>query len=259
MRIFWQSFVDPVTGADYLRRLTEYLNGIAAPGTEVVVEGMTPPDRDFGRLAEFRCAMQAIDRALRLEDGYDAYVMGHFQDPGLYEIRSALDIPVVGTGEATMLQASTLGRRLGVITLAPEFEIWHREQADLYGLGTRLVAVTSLESNPQEFNASFAGDETVKASLLARIQAAGEKLVAQGADVIVAGGVLPGLFVADFPGLTVGTAPVVNCASVALKSAEMWAQLKKLDGVGPSRGACFAQPKGQAQQDFLALMPATTK
>ena len=61
MRIFWQSFVDQATSAPYMARLAAYLNEIAAPGTSVHVEGITPADRDFGRLSEFRCAIQAVD------------------------------------------------------------------------------------------------------------------------------------------------------------------------------------------------------
>ncbi len=94
MKIFWQSFVDASSNAPYLAKLSSYLNEIAAPGTSVHVSGLTPPDRDFGRLSEFRCAVAAIDNGLQAEDdGFDAYVMGHFQDPGLYELRSALQIP----------------------------------------------------------------------------------------------------------------------------------------------------------------------
>ena len=124
MRIFWQSFVDQATSAPYMAKLAAYLNEIAAPGTSVHVEGITPSDRDFGRLSEFRCAIQAVDNGLAAqENGFDAYVMGHFQDPGLYELRSALTIPVVGTGEATLLAASQLGRRLGLVTLDAAFEV----------------------------------------------------------------------------------------------------------------------------------------
>ena len=61
MRIFWQSFVDASVNAPYMALLSEYLNNIAAPGATVHVEGISPPDREFGRLAEPRCAVQAID------------------------------------------------------------------------------------------------------------------------------------------------------------------------------------------------------
>src|SRR5678815_2868417 len=80
MRIFWQSFVDASVNAPYMARLSEYLNNIAAPGTTVQVEGISPPDREFGRLAELRCAVQAIDNGIAAEEsGFDAFVMGHFQ------------------------------------------------------------------------------------------------------------------------------------------------------------------------------------
>jgi hypothetical protein len=110
VRIFWQSFVDQATSAPYMARLAAYLNEIAAPGTSVHVEGITPADRDFGRLSEFRCAIQAVDNGLAAqESGFDAYVMGHFQDPGLYELRSALTIPVVGTARRRCWRPRSLG------------------------------------------------------------------------------------------------------------------------------------------------------
>ena len=120
MRIFWQSFVDPRQNKPYLERLEAYLNDISDPTTEVQVHGTTPPDRDFGRLAEFRCAVLAVNNAIDAEKaGYDAFVMGHFQDPGLYEARSALSIPVIGAGESTLHWAAQLGRRLALVTIDP--------------------------------------------------------------------------------------------------------------------------------------------
>jgi len=92
MRIFWQSFVDSTTSAAYLAKLADYLNEIAAPGTSVQVEGLSPPDRDFGRLSEFRCAVQAVDNGLAAEEsGFDAYVMGAARTlPGSRAVRAAL-------------------------------------------------------------------------------------------------------------------------------------------------------------------------
>ena len=256
MKIFWQGFVEEAGNKDYYERLRGYLNGIAAAGTEVVVEGLSPSPRDFGRLSEFRSASQAIRRAIMIEEGeFDAYVMGHFQDPGMYEIRTILDIPVIGTGEATLHAASTLGRRMGLVTLSHEFEVYHWEQAERYGLADRLVKVTSIESTPEEFNIACSGDEKMRKDLYARIEAASEALVEASADVIVTAGMLAGLFVADYPGLRFGHAPVVNCALVTLKHAEMWAQLKSLGDLGPSRGPSFLTPGGTAQQDFLNLFP----
>jgi allantoin racemase len=142
MRIYWQSFVDGGQNAAYLERLAEYLNGIADSDTQVVVRGMSPPDRDFGRLTEFRCSILAVDNAIAAEaEGFDGYVFGHFQDPGLYEARSAVRIPVVGAGEATLHIAAQYGRRIGLVSIDSVFEVFHLEQAERYGLASRVTQV----------------------------------------------------------------------------------------------------------------------
>jgi allantoin racemase len=255
MRIFWQSFVDASANAPYMAGLSEYLNQIAAPGTTVHVEGISPPDREFGRLAELRCAVQAIDNGIEAEErGFDAYVMGHFQDPGLYELRSALDIPVIGAGESTLLAASQLGRRLGLVTLDPVFEIMHYEQAERYGLGDRVIHVTGLGCKPEDFTGAFAGDQAAHARMIGGFKACALPLVERGADVVIPAGVLPGLLIGREHGLKIGHAPVVNCAAIALKSAEMWVQLRELNGVEPSRGPSFRRASAVARSDFRALL-----
>jgi allantoin racemase len=255
MKIFWQSFVDMDQNAPYLERLTSYLNGIAAPGTTVDVRGMTPPDRDFGRLTEFRCAVGAVDNGLVAEEaGYDAFVMGHFQDPGLYELRSAVNIPVIGAGESTLLAATQLGRRLGLITIDPAFEVWHLEQADRYGIGHRISHVVGMGCKPEDFAAAFAGDVEAKARMLADFEACALPVVSAGADVIVPAGVLAGLLISSESGLKVMHAPVINCAAVALKSAEMWVQLRRLNGLEPSRGPSFKLAPERARADYRSLV-----
>ncbi len=260
MRVFWQSFVDGEKNADYIKSLAVYLNSIAATGTEVHVEGMAPQDRGFGRLSEFRCAAIAIDNGLRAEaEGFDAYVMGHFQDPGLYELRSALRIPIVGTGEATLLAASQLGRRLGLVTLDHVFEVMHFEQADRYGLGHRVVKVEAMGCVPEDFIAAFAGDNDARARLLENFRDCAQPLVDAGVDVLIPAGVLPGLLLATERALTIRHAPVVNCAAMALKSAEMWVQLHRLNGTEPSRGPSFRLATEQSRQDFQELFSRRSK
>ncbi|MER9316270.1 aspartate/glutamate racemase family protein [Mesorhizobium sp. M0659] len=255
MRIFWQSFLDETTSAAYLARLATYLNDIASPGVTVDVQGISPPDRDFGRLSEFRCAIMAVDNGLEAEAaGYDAYVLGHFQDPGLYELRSAVRIPVIGVGEATMLVASQLGRRIGLVTLHAHFTNWHYEQAERYGLGLRIADVVGMDCRPQDFAAAFEGDAEAKERMLRDFHACAKPMVERGADVILPAGVLPGLLLSSEHGYTVANAPVVNCAAVALKSAEMWIQLRRLNGLEPNRGPSFALATETAKADFQSFV-----
>ncbi|AXV18385.1 hypothetical protein CYG48_21890 (plasmid) [Neorhizobium sp. SOG26] len=251
MRIFWQSFIDATASAAYMARLSEYLNGIAEPGTTVDVFGISPPDRHFGRLAEFRCAAIAIDNGLEAAArGYDAVVIGHFQDPGLYELKSSVKIPVIGTGEVCMHYAARLGRRLALVTLDDVFQVWHYEQADLYGLGSRVRHVVGMNCEPSDFSAAFAGDSEARQRMLAGFTACAEPLVRDGADVVVPAGVLPGLLVGGEYGFKVLHAPVINTAAVALKSAEMDVRLQKIDGIEVSRGPFCSLANEHAVEDF---------
>lgn len=255
MRILWQSFVDMAQNAPYLERLSSYLNGIAAPGTTVDVVGISPPDRDFGRLTEFRCAALAIDRCIEAQaQNYDAFVIGHFQDGGLYEARSAVRIPVVGTGEATLHFAAQLGRRLALVSIDSVFEVWHYEQAERYGLRDRISGVVGLGFAPEDFNPAFAGDAAALTRMRAVLEAKARPLVDAGADVVIPAGVLPAMLLCQQRGYTVGHAPVVNCAAVTLKAAEMAVALHRLDGLEPSRGPSFALAPERAVADFRAFV-----
>lgn len=61
-----------------------WLRLYAAPGVAFEVHGVAPPDRYLSPLTEFRCAAHVIRNALQAqEQGYDAFVIGHFQEPGL--------------------------------------------------------------------------------------------------------------------------------------------------------------------------------
>ena len=255
MRIYWQSFIDAQSNPDYMALLSGYLNQIAAPGTQVSLRGISPPDRDFSRLSEFRCAIQAIDQALDAQaEGFDAVVLGHFQDPGLMEMKSALSIPVIGVGEASLHLAAQLGRQIGLITLDETFRHLHHEQADRYGLGARVTHVAGLNVAPGHFAAAYRDDAAARDRMIAELCAAAQPLVAAGCDVIVPAGVLPGLLISGEQGLCVGHAPVVNCVAVALMQAEMQARLFALNGLQPNRGPFCAQAGAQAIADFRGLL-----
>src|SRR5579875_299249 len=147
VRIWYQSFTDPDVDAPYFRRLTEYVATVASPEVEVEVHGLQPGDRFLHPITEFRCAAQVISNAIAAERaGYDAFVIGHFQEPGLRETRAAVRIPVIGLGEATMLYGCTLGGKLGLVTINPVFIPYHEDQIRRHGLQDRVVAVRAVQA-----------------------------------------------------------------------------------------------------------------
>src|SRR4029453_10108760 len=151
-RLWYQSFVHPIEQALYIERLQASLDAAASPGIRFEVHGLDPPDHLFHPLTEFRCAAQAIRNALEAERaGYDAFVIGHFQEPGLLEIRGAVDIPVIGLGEANLLAGLGMGYRLGLVTIDPVFVPWHDRQVKMHGLGERVVGTAALKMNLPAF------------------------------------------------------------------------------------------------------------
>src|SRR5262245_50142419 len=155
-RFWYQSFVHPTEQAPYLTRLQGLLDDVAGPEVRFEVRGLDPPDHLFHPLTEFRCAAQTIRNALEAESaGYDAFVIGHFQEPGLLEIRGALDIPVIGLGEATLLAALSMGRRIGLVTIDPVFIEWHERQVHAQGLDQRVAGVRAIRMDLPSFMRAF--------------------------------------------------------------------------------------------------------
>src|SRR5579862_6285580 len=173
-RIWWQSFVHPVEQAPYIERLQAFLHHVAAPDIRFEVHGLDPPDRHFHALMEFRCAAQVIRLAIEAErNGYDAFVIGHFQEPGLLEIRGAVDIPVIGLGEANLLAALAMGYRVGLVTIDPIFIPWHDRQVRSHGLNERYAGTTSLNMNLPAFMKAFtdqAAYATARAQFVAQVK-----------------------------------------------------------------------------------------
>ena len=149
IRIWYQSYVDEANGKTYWDRLRRHLALIADPGTEVEIKGITPHDNYAHPIVEFRCAREVICNAVKAErEGYDAFMIGHFQDAGLYEARSVVDIPVVALGEASMLYACQLGQRTGIVTINTRYIPWFHHQIGKYGLERRVTGVHAMTFEP---------------------------------------------------------------------------------------------------------------
>jgi allantoin racemase len=252
MRIWYQSFVDPQDQAPYMERLRARLAAVAAPGVTIDVHGIRPADRYFHAITEFRCADQTIRAALKAEkEGYDAFVIGHFQEPGLTECRGAVDIPVVGLGEATLLQACTLGRRIGLVTIDPAFIAWHEEQVIRHGLQQRVAGVAAVQADLARFMRAFteAGEQQALRQDFSR--EAGS-LIERGADILIPAGGLPMLLFAQIQPFLIGSVPVLEGIATVEKSAEMAVALHRLTGVPASRAGLYARAPAGAIEDFLA-------
>ena len=255
IRVWYQSFIHPTEHAPYIERLQTYLNSLAAEGTTFEVKGLDPPDRHFHALTEFRCAAQVIRNAIAAERaGYDAYVIGHFQEPGLLEIRGTLDIPVIGLGEANLLTALSMGGKLGLVTIDPAFISWHERQVMAHGLDRRVVGVRAIKADLPRFMKAFtdtAAYAEVRESFVAQVR----PLVEQGAEVILPAGGLPMLLFSRECPFRIDDALVLNGIAVVTKATEMAVALKRLTGAVVSRRSAYAKASPMCVDEFLQRSP----
>ena len=250
-RIWYQSFVHPVEQGPYMARLQAELDRVAAPGHRFEVHGMDPPDRSFHPLTEFRCAAQAIRNAHAAERaGCDLYLLGHFQEPGLLEIRGSVGIPVVALGEANLLASCSMGRRIGLVTIDPVFIPWHERQVAAHGLAGRVAGIRAIRMDLPGFMRAFT-DEGAYAAAKADFAEQVRPLVAAGAEVILPAGGLPMLLFARERNFTIDGALVPNGIAVAAKSAEMALALHRLTGSVVSRRSTYASAPEEAVAEFL--------
>src|SRR6266568_47107 len=155
-RIWAQGATDQVGHRNYLARLLPYMKACTDGDFELDFKTMTPSVTTVHALSEFRFSRAVIRGAIQAErDGYDAFFMNHFQDVGLYEARAAVKIPVLGLGEATLLHACIMGRKLGLIAINPAFIATHAEQVQRYGLQQRIAGIRAINAAISDYMEAF--------------------------------------------------------------------------------------------------------
>lgn len=251
LRIWYQSYVDYENGKTYWDRLRQHLDAIVDPDTTIDIKGITPHDSYAHALVEMRCAREVICNAVRAErEGYDAFIIGHFQDAGLYEARSAVNIPVVALGEASMLYSCQLGQRSGIVTINTRYIPWFHHQITKYGLERRVTGVHAMQFEPGQILKAYESEKL--AGEVERLFAEQAKpLVAAGVDVLIPGGGIPMLLFSAIHNHAVDSAPVINGIPIVVKMAELAVKLRRLAGLGVSRVSDYIQPPPEILEEFL--------
>ncbi len=247
-KIWFQGATDKVHMAPYIAKVEAHLKAILEPEFEASFHTTTPPATTTHAITEYRIGRNLIKNAVEAErQGCAAMAITHFQDAGLAEAKSAVDIPVLGLGETTLFHACTLGRKLGLVTINPVFIPWHEDQVIRYGLQQRVVGVRAVQATVADFIDAFA-DRKAYDTLYPKWEIECRALLAAGADVIVPAGGLPMML---FSGQLEG-APVVNGVTLLAKTAEMAIRLRKSSGMfAVSRRSSYVKPPEKALKEFL--------
>ena len=189
-----------------------------------------------------------IGNAIRAEkEGYDAFLIGNITDAGLREARELLNIPVLGLSETSLHIASMMGANFGLVAIAERWKPRLIENVERYGLRGKLAGIETMETSPLDLRKAFR-DEARRKDVINRFTSAADKLIAQGAEVIIPAGGEVGVFVIEAGLFEFQRAPVVNGIFELLKMGEMAVKLRALTGRFTSKRFTYAPPEG----DFLA-------
>lgn len=145
-------YVNPVGTGELDGYFDEQLAGAAGDGVSVDVchldLGIAPDGPFLPRLPFYQGVLfETLKRAE--DDGYDAAIIGCSGDPGLFEARRMLRIPVTAPLEAALYLAATLHPRVAI--LVPdgfEAHVLYQDLARHYGLGHLISEILTV---PMEY------------------------------------------------------------------------------------------------------------
>jgi allantoin racemase len=178
------ALVNPNVDASATRAMLLVASSAVAPG--FVVVGRTAP---FGMplitnddaLAVAALAVAAMAPSLA-GDSFCGIIVSAFGDPGLQDLRKAVEVPVTGLAEAGMAEAAWEGRRFSIVTTTPDLAASIRGLAQAYGHGAGLASVRITPGDPF----ALMGDpEKLESALLAACDRAIDH---DGAEAILIGG-----------------------------------------------------------------------
>jgi len=128
------------------------------------------------------CALPTLKEVIKAEqEGYDGVIIYCFGDPALQAAKEAVNIPVVGIGEASEYVASLIGRKFGVVTVGPpDAGAYLEDNLRKYELDHKCVGVRSVGIPVL----NLIGSEEEELQGLIKI---GQEFIEDGADVLVLG------------------------------------------------------------------------
>ena len=111
--------INPVGTSVWNENDKKIYQSFASPDTKINVISLEDgPTSIETRRAEADAIPKIIDTALEHHKKYDAIIINCCADLGVDVLRSLLDKPIIGPCEASLAIASTLGKKIGIVTVS---------------------------------------------------------------------------------------------------------------------------------------------
>lgn len=190
-------------------------------------------DNPYFALLDKREIIEAFIEADR--EGFDAGTVHCFGDPGISEARAVVRMPLFGPAESAMHFACQVGRRFAIIgaNMPGQFDQLSAQVRE-HGLQDRLIP-NGIRFDKEPFSKTFEkwlANPQLCADSVAEVA---RECMADGAEVIVLGCAASSMFcsMVGFNRVREGDheVPVVDSVMVAMKTAEMAADIRRATGL----------------------------
>jgi len=135
--------INPNSSLDMAATDAVAARSVARPGTEIVaVSPEMAPASIESYYDEFLCVPGILDEIMKGDrEGFDAYIIACYGDPGLHAARELTAKPVIGIAEASLYTASMLAARFSIVTIIPRFKVCVEEMVAAYGFSHKVASV----------------------------------------------------------------------------------------------------------------------
>lgn len=260
MKIWYQSFSVGSAGSDapYPRILRESVAQLLDKDTTITFGPMRKTVSQGHHLRSIQSYdLPELFRSLLTaeQEGYDAVVIGNALDPGLYEAKQLLRVPVLSIGHAAIMYSLLLGTKALLVVSGQKAIPLVRANVERYGLSQqvhKIIAGSSDLSVPQMLGA-FEDDNLKEQVLDAFLSGVRDHLTDDVEVVLPMTGILQVLLhhskITEIEGR-----PVVNGFLVTPPLAELAAKVHRM-GISTSNHGVFAPIPPDLQRALASIWP----
>jgi len=173
--------INPVGTGKWNESDKKIYQSFASSNTEIDVVSLDKgPESIETREAEAKVIPYVVKKALELHEKYDGIIVNCCLDPGVEIIRSLIKTPTIGPCQASLAIASTIGKKIGIVTVSKTAPPLFNELVARYGMENKVVSIKGIKLSVPEIN----NDRTYTIELLKKEVA---KVVKDGANTVILG------------------------------------------------------------------------
>lgn len=138
--------LNPNTSKEMTESIRKITEASVEPNTKVVVDHVKSAPESLESYYDYTLAAVGLIKYVKdLPKLPDGILIACFGDPGLFELKELLDVPVVGIAESSLAVATLLGQNIGIIAASKKAVPMMWDTVRRYGLTERVRSIKALD------------------------------------------------------------------------------------------------------------------